>query len=382
MSASDPLNDIIFITLPDSPPTQSGEFSFDPTIALPVQLPEGSTTIEADSGLRIEQIAAGLIKVIAHNSSHANFDYYCDLLLALQPDVVHELHTAAVAKAQTEDEQFAEELFLAAVHLNPHIAELYVNLGILYGQQARKARDANQQHVYDEAITKQMDTLRKGLEVLPYSELLLKESGMLNLFLGNDEIAYEQLNAYLAQAKDSEEKELIAKKVEELGSQIEDEQTLQAAFDEMQLGNEEQALRLATTYATNNPRLWSGFFLQGWALRRLGRYQEAQSAFLRCLELGEQNADIYNELSICALELGERQLSQEYLEIALELDEESVKLISNLAFLKLEEQQYQEVQHLLNRGLALDAQDPALLYIQKELNKRTGTFEEDDVIDA
>jgi Flp pilus assembly protein TadD len=293
------------------------------------------------------------------------------------------LQLAGIAKANNRDLEFAEELFLAASHLNPHIPELFVNLSVLYAQRAREAMDADRQDAYDEAIGKQVQVLRQGLEHNPLSELLLSESGMLHLFLGNDEIAHEQLGRYLSIATDGEKKQLIEARFSELATRIESDRTLHEAFDEMQLGNEEQALRLINTFIAHNQKSWSGWFIKGWALRRLGEYEEAQEAFLRCLELGETNADIYNELSICALELGNPELSKDYLEIALELDEQNVKLLCNLAYLNLRDEAYGRAHELLAKAQAVDPEDPSVRHLKEELAKRTGEdWEDDDVIDG
>jgi len=382
MTDTQKLRDIVFITLPDSLRQEQEGFVFDPDIPLPVQLSEGATAIDSKTGIRIEMIAAGLIKIIAHQANHPHTAYYRALLTALQPDVVKELQLAGIAKANNGDLDFAEELFLAACHINPNIPEIFVNLSVLYGQQARKAMDADRKELYEEAIEKQLSILREGLAHNALSELLLSEYGLLHLFLGNDEIAFEQLHEYLKIAGEGEKKDLISRHVEELSLRLESERTLQEAFDEMQMNNEEQALRLVESFLTNNPKNWSGWFINGWANRRLGNFGEAQEAFLRCLELGERNADIYNELSICALELGNGELSKDYLEIALELDEENVKLLSNLAFLNMRDEQYNRAYELLLKAKSIDPKDPAVIHLDGELAKRMGTGEEDDIIDG
>jgi Flp pilus assembly protein TadD len=114
----------------------------------------------------------------------------------------------------------------------------------------------------------------------------------------------------------------------------------------------------------------------------LGSFEEANQAFLRCLELGEQNADIYNELSICSLELGDKELSKNYLEIALELDEGNVKLLSNLAFLYMRDEQFNQAYELLKKAEAIDPKDPAIVHLNSEYAKRTGIDGEDDIIDG
>ncbi len=374
------LDDIIFITLSDNLVIENTDFNFDKSIPIPVQLPDGKKEIDLKEGIKFEMIGSALIRVVAHLSDHPHSAYYRSMLISLQPDIVHELQVAAIAKANNGDLDFAEELFLAASYLSPNIPELFVNLSVLYGQKAKEALDKGEKELYDEAVTKQANVLRRGLTANPLSELLLSESGLVNLFLGNNEIAYEQLKLYLELAPPSEKKSLIEKQFETLALSVESDQTLQEAFDEMQLGNVEQALRLINSYIENNKDSWSGYFIKGWALRRLEEYDEARNAFLKCLSLGEQNADIYNELAICALEMKQRGLAKEYLSIALELEEDNVKIISNLAFLELQDENYEEAKELLYKGEQYDENDPALKHLKEELDKRGYLEEEDDDI--
>lgn len=375
----DELSDIVFIAIPEAARRDFDGFCFDPDILLPVQLTDSNRAISPNQGISIEMIGAGLIRMIACRPEHPHFAYYCKLLNALYSDAAHELQVAGIAKAKKHDYDFAEELFLACCNLDPHTPEQYVNLSVLYGQQAKEAMDANDQQRYDHCITKQLAILRKGLEVNPDSIVLLSEFGMLNLYLGNDEIAVEYLQQYLRLAPEDEKKTLIADRVRETAKRLENDQTLYGAFDEMQLGHYEQALSLANTFVRNNPKTWEGWFIKGWACRCLGDYTDAQKSFLRCLELGEKNADIYNELSLCALELGNKELSKNYLEIAVDLDDENVKLLTNLAFLHLRDGEYNEAYELLLRARSIDPNDPMVQRLGEKVFAKTDG-EDDDAI--
>lgn len=382
MSLNELLSDIVFITIPKTLIIEDDNFSFDSSIPIPVQIADGSSTINSDSGIRVEMIAAGLIKVVAHDPFNENSHYYQQMLRSMQPDIVDELQLAAIAKANSGELDFAEELFLAASYLNPNIVEIFVNLSVLYGQKAKEAQDDNKKETYENFIQKQLNVLNRGVQNNPLSDLLLAEIGLLHLFLGNEEIAYEHLRDYLKIAKDSEKKEIIEKQFQELAKKVESEQLLQEALDEMHLANEEQALHLINSYIEIYPKAWSAYFIKGWALRRLEDYPSAREAFLKCLELGESNSDIYNELSICALEMGQRELAKDYLDIALELEAESVALLCNLALLELQDENYDKAVDLLNRAKLIDEKDPALIHLWDELTRRIGDQgEDDDIID-
>jgi len=374
-------SDIVFINIPEGFDVSNQSLPIDKSKLLPVQLPEGSKQIDPVQGISMQTIAAAIIKLLAYREDHEDTPYYRQLLLAMQPDVAQELQIAAIAKAQKQDFEFAEELFLAANHLNPDIVEHYINLSVLYGQQAQLAKEASNEERYDTFIGRQLDILQKGLLRHPLSELLLAEIGMLNLYLGNEEIALEHLNAYLRIAQPSEKRDIIEAQVAQVSERLEEDSTLYAAFDEMQLGNHEQALRLVETFISRRPKAWEGYFIKGWALRVSEQFQKAADTFVTCLEAGGRNSDIYNELSLCMSALGNDELAKDYLEIALEMESGNITLLTNLAYLYLKDEQFNRVNELYQAAKELDPNDPLVKHLKEELVKRTGLTEDDDVID-
>jgi len=366
------LADVRYLHLAEKVETKEKSFVFRPEIALPVQITNDPNQIDISEGISIAQIASGIIKVLAYEPTHEHIDYYTSLILALQPDIVHELQIAGAAKGDKGELDFAIELYLAALRLNRMIPEIYVNLATLYARKARKAQEQEENDPYDAAVQQQIAILKEGLDRLPTSPLLLSEYGLVQLFLGNADSALEYLTSYLAYAPEGEKKDIIDKQVTLLREQNEDEKTLQQAFDEMQLSNEEHALTLIDTFLIRNDGNWSGHFIRGWALRRLTRYEEAQEAFLKCLSLGADSGDVYNELSICALETENRDLARDYLEIALEKEEGNLTYISNLALLYLQDSKFNEAADLILRGRAIDPDDPMIASLVRELSSRGG----------
>jgi Flp pilus assembly protein TadD len=81
------------------------------------------------------------------------------------------------------------------------------------------------------------------------------------------------------------------------------------------------------------PSVWNGWFILGWALRRLGRWEDGAAAFTKAVELDGSVSDIRNELAICLMECGDLQGARRELEAALRLDPENIKIISNLGVL-------------------------------------------------
>ncbi len=212
------LSDIRYLKLAEEFETKSDSFTFNPSIALPVQITTEEGEIDPAEGISIAQIASGIIKVLAYDPTHEHIVYFKELVLALQPDIVHELQLAAAAKGDKGDIAFAKELYLAAVQLNRMIPELYVNLATLYAREAKEAEKKEDNEAFDTAIQAQIAILKEGLDRLPASPLLLSEYGLVQLFLGNSEAALEYLTLYLTSAPQGEKKEIIEKQCERAAS--------------------------------------------------------------------------------------------------------------------------------------------------------------------
>ncbi|MFA6688401.1 MAG: tetratricopeptide repeat protein [Sphaerochaetaceae bacterium] len=365
------LEDIIYIALPETMRQEINGFTVDPTKRIPLQLQQGRTGIDSTDEIGIEMIMAGLLKVVAWEPEHEDFAYYRDFVLALQPDAPKELNLAAIAKAKTGDYDFAEELFLAVNHLSPEPAT-FINLAVIYGERAAALEADKRQEQADLYQEKMLGTLAEGLNMFPDDPDLLAEIGTFNLYQGNMDIARDYLERYLAVAPDGPRKKQIANMLGDVKEKLNDDKTIMQAYDEIQLGNEEQALELLESFLKNNPKVWNAWFLKGWAHRRIGEYGPGQEAFLKCLELGESSSDIYNELAICTLEAGDRELAKNYLDIALDLDGDNVKLLSNLAFLHLRDGEYDQARELLERARACDEHDPGVRQLMHDYERQTG----------
>ncbi|AEC02155.1 tetratricopeptide repeat protein [Parasphaerochaeta coccoides] len=381
---NNPLDGIAFITIPSSVKLEADGFSLDSRKAIPVLLPEGKQQVSSE-GVDIQDIIAGMLKILAWQPAHQDSSYFRDFLLALQPNIAQELNMAAIAKTKKKDFSFAEELFLAVRYLAPLPAS-FLNLANLYKDMSRDfsaKKDETSADVYEE---KYLRTLTDGLKIFPEQPHLLSELGSFHVEQGNLENARDYLERYLAATKDEEKKAkasddgqeagpnkaMVRKTLNEIESMMDNERLLTESWDFMNMGDEEKALERADAFIKKNPKVWNGWFLKGWAHRRLEQFEEGQKAFLTILELGEQNASVYNELAICARETGSRDLAKDYLGIALDLEEENVPIMANLAFMHLDDENFNEARVLLEKARRIDPQDPGVIQLMSDYERRTG----------
>ncbi len=359
------LKDIRFITLPED--RDMGSVTIKKDIPLPVQFPEGSVTEDID----FNSIVAGLIKVVAWDPDNKDLGYYKSLLLELQPDVVKELNLAAIAKSKKKEFEFAEELMLAVKGLT-EAPESYINLAVLYAQmtvELHKKNEDTKADMYDDKI---MEVLRQCTERHPDYAPTYSEISAFHMRHGDVESARDYLQKYTELEKDEKKRKQAEKTLDSIGTMLKSKDQIMYAYDKMMMGCADDALEIMNKYIAGNEKRWESFFLRGWAKRVLEDYDGAQKDLLESIRIDGSNAEVYNELSICARESGNTELAKSYLQIAVDLDGDDVIYLSNLAFLHLASGEFEEARELLEKARKLDAEDPQVKYLIDEYQKQTG----------
>ncbi len=358
MEEFDPLENIVYISIPSEAERTIGVFRLDPDIMLPV---ETSGPVESyDIGsLSWEQIISAMLKILAYRPEHEDVGYYREFILAVKPDLPGELSEAAILQARNQQFEQAEEIFLALHGLMPEETAPLLNLALLYEQRAQQAESRGQlekQETYLEQAFAYYKSLLAGDEVAPEVDL---NAGFFFLQRHNFQRAREHLQRYVdAAPEDGERLEEARKTIAELDAQNLLAELFQQAYDAVQLGREHEAVEKMQRFLERSPEVWRAWFLLGWAHRRLQQYQEAKAAFLRALELGPQKADTLNELAICHMELGEFEAGEKHLRNALQLEHDNTKIISNMGVLALKRGNLDEASRYFETVLTIEPGDP------------------------
>ncbi|MBO6001008.1 MAG: tetratricopeptide repeat protein [Spirochaetales bacterium] len=359
------MKDIRFITLPDE--RKIGDVTIRSDIPIPVQFPQGSVTDDID----FNSIVAGLIKIVAWDPENKDIEYYKKLLLELQPDVIKELNLAAIAKSNKKEFEFAEELMLAVNHLSD-APESYINLAVLYAQmtvELHKKNDDTKADMYDDKIIAILNECKSRHEkyAATYSEI-----SAFHMRHGDIESARDYLAKYTELEKDKKKREQAQSTLKSIEKMLSSKDQIMYAYDKMMMGCADDALEIMDKYIASNEKRWESFFLRGWAKRVLEDYSGAQKDLLESIRIDGKNAEVYNELSICARESGDTELAKSYLQIAVDLDGDDVIYLSNLAFLHLASGEFEESRELLEKARKIDPEDPQLKYLIEEYEKQTG----------
>ncbi|HAE21099.1 MAG TPA: hypothetical protein DCG47_02080 [Spirochaetaceae bacterium] len=318
---------IAFIQIPPSMARSFGSFTVDPAIPIPVEL--GNDTGDL-SGLSWEMIVAGMLRLLAHDPDNSNSRYYRRFVLAVKQDIFNELSETGIIKAKNGELDLAEEIFLALAGLMPEAPEPILNLAIVHEDRADILDKLGKEELADAVREKAFQAYKKLLAMDPPFPDAYFNAGYFYLKTRNFDRARDLFEFYATLGQDEQKTQRAIEIASKLGTRSEADALFKEAYDFIRMGKEEEGIAKAQAFSERNPAVWNGWFLAGWGYRRLSRWEEGREAFLKAIELGAEEVDLLNELSICEMELGLLQESRVHLEKALRLEPDNIKIISNL----------------------------------------------------
>ena len=370
MVSTNSLDSIYFIKLPEGSVLSPKAMKINPEIPLPVQKKNPEDPVEQDAAkLSEEQILSGILTVLAYDKKNENSEYYRKLITDVRPGIKKELAEAAILKARNEDWDLAEEIWLAVNGIDPQDKAIILNMAIFFDQKADSYRrnslneDAD---AYDEAALDYYKQAMDSDKEIPDAYFNAGFFYLKKRDYGEAKGCFESYLGLVADAKDEElgengiyKKERAQEIINKISNRNLENDRFRDAYKLISEGQEEKGLEEIRKFIRDNPVVWNAWFLLGWGLRRLGRFEDAKQAFLKARECegGDENADTLNELAICQMETGELKEAKETLVEALSMDSENTKIISNLGCLCLKMNQNEEARKYFEVVLEIDPDD-------------------------
>ena len=354
MSLSNPLESVYFITLPYDFKLSEYALKIDKTVPLPVQKKSGESTPDIKS-LEPEQILAGILTVLAYDRHNAYLDYYRSIIKKARPDIQRELTEAAILKSKDEDWELAEELFMTLRGLDPENPVTALNIAIFLDQRAESYRKSNLNEDADAYDNDAFKYYKEAMNAEPPLPDAFFNCGFFHLKQYDFREAKSCFETYVALTCDATDAELgengIYKKeraqelVDRINNENLEDKAFITAYKLISGGQEEKGLKEIRSFLEKNQKVWNAWFLLGWGLRKLCRWEDAKQAFEESIVCGgNDNADTHNELAICLMETGNLSGAKSELLTALSLAPENEKIISNLGYLSLKEGKRDEAQ--------------------------------------
>ncbi|MDR2900289.1 MAG: tetratricopeptide repeat protein [Treponema sp.] len=340
MQEQNNLDRIVYLSVPESlkgsieTASTDVDFSIDPAIPIPVELPPDAEKLNLEN-LSWEMILSGMMRVISQDPFAENAAYYRRFVLSVRPDIFNEFTEAAILKARNRDFDLALEIFAALQGLFPGSPVIMFNIALILEERAEILENAGLEEESEAEYEKAHTAYRELLSFEPPFPNSFFNAGFFYMKLKNFEKALECFKAYLPLADDDDKKAEAESIIHEIESRNLNDELFQEAYDCIRKGNEETGIQKARLFLERYPDVWNGWFMLGWGLRRLERWEDAAAAFRQAIELGSNNSDTRNELAICLMEMGDLKAARKELETALYEDPENIKIISNLGILAL-----------------------------------------------
>lgn len=358
IDGTNPLENILFIDIPDEFNESIGDFHIDPSIMLPVEILDKDKKDWNSADLSWEMIVSAMLKILAYQPDHEDSDYFSRFILAVKPNIISDLTNSAVIKAQDRQFDLAEEIFMALCGLDRNNRNLKLNLALLYEQRwehARTVGDSALESKYKtaaEAAFKEIGSMENPPEILWYY------LGYFHYKSGNFVQSEQNFTTYARLGTDSDRVEEAEQLAREIKTMNLNDSLFQDAYELIHNGSEKEGIEKILLFLETNKDVWNAWFLLGWAQRKLRNYEEARDAFLTALNVGKPGADLYNELAICEMELLNLRESRNFLEKALRLDPENMKIISNLGILSVKSGDIKEAENYFKIALEIEPDDP------------------------
>ena len=356
------LDSLQYISLPKSMTKTIGSFQFRPEIMLPVE--------NGKEELSWEMIISGVLKIIAYSPEHEHLSYYREFIFAIEPDIVETLASVSIRKVEEKDWELAEEFFLMLNGLEPDNPRAILNLALMYDQCSEdytKQGDSELEKIYEE---KSFQCYVRALETGP--ELPETHLYAAYFFLRQRSFtrAKKEFTRFMDISKDEAKKKEVITILEQLAESSEREALFNEAFDFIRLGQEKKGLKKITALLKLHPELWNAWFLKGWALRRLGKFQDAYQAFSTALSRGGNSSDLLNELAICSMEIGRLDEAQSHLLKALKQAPADIKILSNLGIHSIKMKNLPAAEQYFQQVLNIDSKDKIALGYLEQINRQ------------
>ena len=369
MNPSNPLESIYYISMPENFVPSDAAFKIDTSIKLPVQkkINESAGAFSPEQ-ITTEQILSGILTVLAYDRKNEHLDYYRSIITKVKPNIKKELCEAAILKTKNGDYELAEEIFMALLGLDPDDQAVVLNMALFLDQRADSYRESG---LFEDAEAYDADAFSYYEQILNADEPLPDAYFNVGFFFMKQhkyreaKDAFETYLALTCETSDDEmgengvyKKERAQEIINNINNQNMDDDTFKNAYSLINSGQEEKGIEEIRSFIVNNPKVWNAWFMLGWGLRRLERYEDAKQAFLEALKCGgDVKADTFNELSLCYIEEKNYEEARKNLMRALSIEPESTKIMSNLGYLALAQGDKEQARNYFTAVLEFDPKD-------------------------
>lgn len=329
------LNDVVFISMEGKRDFKIGDFIVKEDISLPVYVHDNKQFSIDD--LTSENVVTGMIKVLTDDPDNENLDYYREFIFAVQPDIEARLTSVAYEAERNYHFDDALNIYKVLFSLKPDSLDHNLNIAICY--------DEYSQYKFSSGIDSEGEKLEEqSYQFFKKVDDFEDKTDRAYYYLGrfyfareNYDKAIEYFNEFIKITDDEERKKEVIKFLNDVYNEGVADEDYQNAVWLIQSDKETEAFAYIEKFIEKYPESWNGFFIKGWALRKLKKYKEAIECFEKAIKYNPDSPDVYNEMGLCYMNLNIFYKSKLYFSKALKKNPEDLTIINNLALCSFKE---------------------------------------------
>ncbi len=309
-----------------------GDFAVREEVPLPV-LGSGNKSLAADD-ITPDNIILGMLEVLKNDPVNDNLSYYRDFIYTVKPGIDEMLTSAALEAENNMDFNDAIDIYKGLLALNNDSKDHILNIAVCY--------DEFSQFLYskgkDSEAFKMEDLAAKYFKILEENsdknDRVYYYLGRFYLIRENYDKAADFLRDFIKVTDDDERKEEVKGLLADLESKGYNDEDYITANEMLNSDKDQAALDYIERYLDKFTKNWSGYYLKGIALKKLGFNKEAVDCLMTGLQYNSESADIYNELGLCYVNLGSFDKSEMYYAKALRYKPDDITIYYNLAVME------------------------------------------------
>lgn len=334
------LENVFFVSMEGRRDFKIGDFQVREDVPLPVFCAEGKNFSSED--ITPDNIILGMFRVIKENPESEHLNYYREFIYNVKQDIDAQLTSAAFEAENNGDYSDAIDIYQGLLILNPNSLDHLLNIAICYDEYSihlfAKGKEGEALHMEELAYQ-----YFKAIDAVPEkTDRAYYYLGRFYFARENYEKAMEYFKEFVRETKDSERKAEVLKaleSVQNLGVLNED---YRYAEELVESDKDEAAIEYVDKFIASFPLSWNGYYLKGYIYRKLGEYNKAIENFEHSLKLNGSQADLYNELGLCHMNLENYNQAELHYSKALRNSPDDMSIYYNLAVLSYKRGNFKE----------------------------------------
>ena len=328
---------VAFIQLKEGTEQRLGSYKIDDKLPLPVITESFLDSIKQESfdkGINFEHILNGIIYILGTDKDFRYNEDYLKILKELSKESYDFIQANAI-RLLSED-RFIESaiVFRALLFIGEESEVILFNYGLALEGIAHGQDDLEKRKAY---LKYALEVFERILDINENFALAYYKLGF--YYKETDQFVKAKLiwDKYLLLDDDENRKSIIREELVGIDKDI----NFEDAVLSVARGDFENALvKLKKLSELSN--WWNISYLIGISYRGLNRTEEAIEEFLKALENGGEDPNLYNELGVSYFLIGEAEEAIDYLDKGIKLDKENYELYFNLGIIYSKLGEYEE----------------------------------------